>query len=251
MEKREYLTLYRLEDEHWWFIALRGFIRALGRDIFKSKDLTILDAGCGTGAFARELGRGNRVVALDYSPDALEFCAKRNLVDLIRASINEIPVRGESMDAVFSISVLEMEGVDQARSIGEFHRVLKTGGTLVLMVPAHRWLASEHDAAVHSVQRMTKSRLKEFLLAAGFEIERLTYGFMFLFPVIAGIRMLKSLAGGSKSRAESKSDLRPANGIVNWLLAGLCEIEALALAGLNLPMGVDLFVRARKTRTVG
>ncbi|MEA3275195.1 MAG: class I SAM-dependent methyltransferase [Pseudomonadota bacterium] len=102
----------------------------------------LLDAGCGTGANLSLLkGRVRRVVAMDYSKGALERCKRRAQLDslanvtLINGTITQIPLPSRCVDKVICLSVLHYLDDDGVRvAFGEFARILKPGGLVILHV---------------------------------------------------------------------------------------------------------------------
>src|SRR3954469_25287525 len=97
--------------------------------------LTVLDAGCGSGALVEELAsRGAHVVAVDASSRMLDRARSRvNGTVELRVHDLQQPLdwaRGASFDIVVSSLVLHyME--DWKPPLLEFHRILKTHGRLV------------------------------------------------------------------------------------------------------------------------
>lgn len=92
--------------------------------------LCVLDAGCGTGRYARLLlERGaSKVVALDSSEAMLK--AAKPLEWLIRAELTALPLADASFEVV--VSGLALPDVsDLGRVVGEWQRVLRPRGYLV------------------------------------------------------------------------------------------------------------------------
>lgn len=87
----------------------------------------VLDAGCGTGAFARTAQHKN-VIALDH---ALRMCMEaRNAGSLpVSADMAQLPFGNASFDCVFSSLALQW-AADWKKALSEWKRVLKPGGTL-------------------------------------------------------------------------------------------------------------------------
>ena len=95
MEPSEYDRMYQAETRHWWYLGMASITRAvIKRHIAPAQGLTILDAGCGTGAaMSTFLGELGKVTGFDISPLALGFCRARSLTPLAqeigRASCRE------------------------------------------------------------------------------------------------------------------------------------------------------------------
>src|SRR5215213_8826190 len=81
-----YPHLYRIEPNHWWYAGRRKilFDRILPL-LSHGEKVRILDTGCGTGydmQYLTEQGNAH-VVGLDISRDALSFCQKRGVRELV------------------------------------------------------------------------------------------------------------------------------------------------------------------------
>lgn len=124
-------------------------VRYLG-DLALPPGARVLDAGCGPGNLLVEFAkRSGTVFALDASPRMLQVArshteaVKCENVRFHVGSITALPFADASFDLVCSAGVIEyLDSPDAA--IGEFHRVLKPGGILLLpttnvLAPAH-WL---------------------------------------------------------------------------------------------------------------
>jgi SAM-dependent methyltransferase len=100
--------------------------------------MNVLDAACGTGYGTSLLsGRADHVTGLDYSADALAFARTHwatRRVSFIRGDIREIPAADASFDAVVSFETIE-HVPNPSAAIGEFARVLPSGGVLILSTP--------------------------------------------------------------------------------------------------------------------
>lgn len=90
-------------------------------------DARVLDAGCGTGAFARTAQHKN-VIALDH---ALQMCmeARRAGGLPVASDMAQLPFGNASFECVFSSLALQW-AADWKKTLDEWKRVLKPGGTL-------------------------------------------------------------------------------------------------------------------------
>jgi len=99
--------------------------------------MSVLELGCGTGYFSRELaGSGADVVAIDVSPELLEIakanCSAPNVhYEIQNAYALSYP--DTAFDSVVGSSVLHHLEIEEALS--EIYRVLKPGGTIYFTEP--------------------------------------------------------------------------------------------------------------------
>ncbi len=106
--------------------------------------MTVVDLGCGSGAFttsvARVVGREGKVYAVDIQPAMLKQLERKlskaenqdiKNIELKQASAYELPFGDNSVDLVYMITVLP-EIPDRDRTLREVKRVLKAGGILAV-----------------------------------------------------------------------------------------------------------------------
>jgi ubiquinone/menaquinone biosynthesis C-methylase UbiE len=109
-------------------------------------ELTVLDAGCGTGAYSQTIvGRVGRIEALDMSAGMLEQAraklaaeAEAGRIRFHQGSIMDLPLEAGTVDAVTINQVVHHlgdtpeDGFERLRAVvAEFARVLRPGGVLV------------------------------------------------------------------------------------------------------------------------
>ncbi|HXH02172.1 MAG TPA: methyltransferase domain-containing protein [Candidatus Competibacteraceae bacterium] len=113
--------------------------------------MTVLDAGCGPGAYLSPLlAMDLKVCAVDQSPKMVES-ARANVepqftgrAEVRVAEVDALPFADASFDLVLNIAVL-MYVPKPAAVLAELRRVLKPGGTLVITVDNRRDLADLID----------------------------------------------------------------------------------------------------------
>jgi ubiquinone/menaquinone biosynthesis C-methylase UbiE len=147
---------YRKTAAHYdrtrWPIGAEIIVGCLAQGRAPLAAMTLLDAGCGTGNYARSLlPHVLRIEALDRS-DAMLAIAGRKLADAVedgrvvlhRGTIDALPLADASVDGVMVNQVLHHLADDpqagwpaHRRVLGECARVLRPGGVLVINTCSH------------------------------------------------------------------------------------------------------------------
>ena len=100
-------------------------------------EMTVLELGCGTGYFTRELARsGADIVAIDVSPELLEIARTNCSAPNVRYEIQNayaLTYSNATFDSVVGSSVLHHLEIEEA--VREIYRVLKPGGTIHFTEP--------------------------------------------------------------------------------------------------------------------
>ena len=99
--------------------------------------MRVLELGCGTGYFTRELARlGADVIAVDVSPELLEIAKANCSMPNVRYEIQDASALSYSsamFDSVVGSSVLHHLEIKEA--LQEIYRVLKAGGAIYFTEP--------------------------------------------------------------------------------------------------------------------
>ncbi len=248
MQPYEYTTMHRYEDHYWWYTGLRRILALTFKKLPRSgTEVTLLDAGCGTGGtlacLAQTLGSA-KLFAIDVYPPALHLTRLRKTgAVLLQASVNQVPFQKNVFDVITCFDVACIQGVNDLETFREFHRTLKPGGVLLINLPAYHFLRGEHDIAVHTRHRYTASELGWKLKSAGFSIKRLTYWNALLFPFLL---VMRKISTWKKKSDLPQSDFRLLPPWVNRLLKIILRIEEMFISILDLPFGTSIFAVARK-----
>jgi SAM-dependent methyltransferase len=242
LEPAEYDLMDAAESRMWWYRALHArVLDALARRPGAAGP--VLDAGCGTGGLlARLAGLGRPLVGLDFNPKAALRAAAKSGAAAAAGDANRLPFETASFAALTSCDVLCHRAVDPPAALGEFHRVLAPGGTLVLNLPAYAWMHSAHDERVHNSRRFTAGSARALLERAGFAAIEARYWNALLLPLMVLQRkVLKSDA------AHDSSDVAPFPPWLDATLFGVTAAErALARLGLRYPAGGSILVVATR-----
>ncbi len=144
-------------------------LRALGMTGLES----VLDAGSGFGQWSVALSKLNqRVNAIELDPTRVQVLSEMvQIIDLDNISVEqgsmeELPYRDESFDAVFSYSVIYF--TDYRVSLREVHRVLRPKGKIYLNCNSIGWyvynLVEGHNSSISfDSSKMAKQALEDSL----------------------------------------------------------------------------------------
>lgn len=229
--------LERVEREHWWFVALREFVRdAVTANVPPGS--RVLDVGCSTGHVIAALPGEYERTGADISAAAIELARTlRPEVNFVAAPVEELPFEDASFDCVLALDVLSATGVDDDdRALREIRRVLRPGGVLIAQVAAYEWLRSGYDDSAGTARRYTARSLQDLLNRGGFALSHLTYRVSALFPFAAARRLLAS--------DSSADDLEVPRPRLNRLFAGATRLENRLAVRVRLPFGLSVFAVA-------
>ena len=243
MRQDEYEIMHAHELSHWWFRGRRRMLVALLGEIAgpRAGSLRILDYGCGTGGNTSGYAALGAVVGIEPDAAAVRLAQERGDAQYCRSNGTHLPFRQGAFDAVVASDVLEHIEDDLA-AVSEIARVLRPGGAAIISVPAHQWLFSEHDVALHHFRRYNKAGLRDLLVHGGLRIRRLSYWNAALFPAICLHRLLVKPRAGH----EPRSDTRSSPWLINEALAAVLAAEAAVLCHVPLPWGVSLVAVAER-----
>ena len=135
-----------------------------------------LDAGCGTGTLTRFLAeKGCSVTGLDAAAQMIEMARGRTqdhpqrermrfeVADRDSAgTIERLPNATGSLDGILCSSVLEYMA-DAEQLVGEFARVLKPGGVLLISVPNAQSAVRRAQVGIHRLGRRLGKRWQPFI----------------------------------------------------------------------------------------
>lgn len=236
MQASEYSAMAAVEQRHWWFRGRLAVVRAyLRRFVPPGRGL---DCSCGTGMTLSELSPWVQTGA-DLEALALQHSRNRGHTQLLRADLTRLPIADASFDVVTSLDTLE-HIEDDAAALAEIRRVLRPGGHALLTVPAHPWMFSAHDRALHHVRRYRRGEFRDKIARSGLQLRKLRYINVGLFPLVAAVRLLRPDKGDSRS---DTTGLPPAP--INALLKAVFASEA-CLTWLPATWGVSLLAVARR-----
>ena len=235
--------MYENEITHSWYIATRNLMIDFLKKYLK-KDAKILDAGCGTGGtiiYLKKAGFKN-VTGIDNSKEALKYCKKRRLNNVRYASVNVLPFKKDTFDAIICLDVLYHKGVKPQKSLLEFKRVLKPQGTLYLQEPAYNWIKSKHDKIIETENRFTRVTFAKLVHSTDLKILKVSY-FNTILSLPIFLKRFKDKFSLSKSKS---SDVYHLPIVINQIMLLVMSLESNLVKNFYLPWGLSIICIARK-----
>ncbi|MFF1396617.1 class I SAM-dependent methyltransferase [Streptomyces sp. NPDC058287] len=137
----------------------------------------VLDAGCGTGralpALRDAVGPSGAVLGVDLTPAMLEAAVRAGrdrAGSLMLADVTRLPVRSESLDAVFGSGLVAHLPQPQ-KNLRELARVVRPGGLLALFHPIGRAaLAARQGRELTPGDLRAEPNLRSLLAGSGWRM---------------------------------------------------------------------------------
>lgn len=240
MQDIVYHTNFEIESDYWWFVARNKIVKKFAEKFSSlQKGDYVLDVGCGTGGFAELFAKDFNVLCLDTSPIALEYCRKRGLRNLFHTTIEEFPKGKFKIKTIFMLDVIEHIEND-INVLKSAYDLLEAGGTLMITVPAYRWLWSRHDEIHMHKRRYTRNQIYELLKLAGFQVKFLSYfNFFLFFPAVIKRVLIKK-------KEENIEPVEPVSNFMNKILLNVFLAEKFFLSFFRFPFGLSILAVAQK-----
>lgn len=244
----EYDKMYECQHDHWWYqICNLLVIKALESNFSDLTNLSVLDAGCGTGGTMLKLKEhGVRdVVGFDLDPYPLQYC-KRDGLEVRQYDLREVcNFANKKYDVVICIDVLYFLSPEERKKfLDDAYKIIKPNGLLIINVPALKVFSGNHDRAVGiGPGRFSREILHEMTNWPNFKSKSSRFwpaslsGLIFLYRYLQ--RNLKPRSG-----EDAKSDLRLNSKVINRLLWIIVRGEII-LPQL-LPFGSSYFLALQR-----
>lgn len=158
-------TASNLDNYNRWLIG--NFRKYFGKKI--------LEIGSGMGGLSYYLPKGDLTLS-DIRDDYFDYLKKEFGYKTIKLDIENqdpIPLRGQ-FDTIFSSNVFEHIRDDQSAFLNCFN-LLKTGGKLLLFVPARKEIFGQLDNDMGHYRRYSKEEIVSKAKEAGFKIIEVRY----------------------------------------------------------------------------
>lgn len=162
--------------EDWGYTSPQKAVQLLF-EAMDSPNLTVLDAGCGTGlvgVLLKEEGISS-LTGIDYSPGMLAEAERKGVYNALHTmDMNlPLPLPSDSYDAVTCIGTFTSTHV-KPEAVRELARVTRAGGVLVFTVRDDYWQSTNFidlvtELHVSGVARIEQIRLEPYIHSEGSE----------------------------------------------------------------------------------
>ena len=243
MEKDFEKKYHDVETDHWWFKSRRKYLL----DLLKNapKDSRVLDIGCSSGIFLKDLEKLGftleNLFGIDISEIAIENCKANGILNCFVMDAQNITLT-ENFDIIIASDCLE-HLQDDKKALKNWKNLLKIGGQIYVFVPAFMSLWSYHDQVNMHHRRYTKAELKSKIEAENLVIQKASYWNFFLFLPVYVFRKITAVFQKNKT---GESDISIGNGFINNSLLQLIIFENKLLKLVNFPFGVSTFCIAKR-----
>jgi SAM-dependent methyltransferase len=242
MQESVYDVDSRREMNHWWYVGRRRLFARVIRTLNVASGDPVLDVGTSAGTNLRMLRdlEFSDVTGLDYSEDAIRFCAAKGLGTVRRGDILDMPFPSASFSLVLATDIIEHVD-DDARALREVARVLRPGHDTLITVPAFPSLWGFQDEVSLHKRRYRIGALLDRIREAGLQ-PRAHFHFNYLLfgPIWAARQLMKHVKHSYKSESDVTGPL------MNRLLTGIFTFDVLTSPLLAPPFGVSILVVAHK-----
>ena len=242
MENELFDEMYKVETQHWWFVARRKIIASVIDTLGLGSNSKIMDAGWGNGDNLEFLSKYGELIAIERDDNALARAQSRQIGKVVKGELpDNFPsdINREN-DLIVLLDVLEHIDDDE-KSLSSLRNWAKSKGKLLITVPAYQFLWTRHDELHHHKRRYTVRQLKKIIENNGWKVNYISYFNSFLFP-LALLDRLKD-----KVFPPSIIDgLSVPNRVINILFEKIFSLETCILGKVSFPFGLSIIVVAEK-----
>jgi SAM-dependent methyltransferase len=225
----EYTKMFEVESQHWWYKILHLQCLRRIQNHFTSKNINIVDAGCGTGGLINYLNQNgyNNISGIDVSTKAIEFCKlrgvnvqERNILDVDKV------YKPNSLDVIFCNDVIYfLKTKQRVELLNKFYLLLKCNGVLIMNLPSLKIFKGSHDVAVGINDRFTRSSVESLVNQTNFFMTNFRYWPFILSPIIFVIRFAQTIQLNLMEQNDITSDLSTPIRFINTILFNLIKVE--------------------------
>ena len=241
--------LIAIEKKHFWHKTKRLLLYSfLKKNIPDYKSKGFFELGCGCGYFLHFLREKGVYVqgGGDLFPESLQIVSEYLDVPLYRVNALELPFQ-DRFGIVALLDIIE-HIEDDVKVLKEVHRSLKSGGYVLVTVPALEMLRRNLDNVLRHKRRYTKNQLKQCLEKSGFTPLKITYYNAYTVPFLLVQRLIENMKKDNLSTDahEVIHFNNTINPVANFVFQALFAIERKIIVNFGLPVGGSLVALGQK-----
>jgi SAM-dependent methyltransferase len=234
----------RAEATHFWFRGFREFLTPVIHELSDGRrDLRIVDCGCGTGYNMGMLRPYGRVAGFDLNASGVTT-ARAAGSSVVRGDATHAPFASGTFDMATCFDVMQCLEPD-TDVVREMTRMVRPGGFVVVTMAALDILHGDHSLAWQEVRRYTPATARTLFEQAGLRVEKLSFLFGSLFPLMLGVRLVQRVLRPFRT-LRTDTDITVPSAPINSLLTAVVIAEARIARRLPAPIGSSLLVVGKK-----
>lgn len=240
-------SVYDVEAEiekcHWWFVGRRFLFRKQMMRHSKTTQDRVLDIGCGTGSNLRLLrDRGfQNYIGLDSRENALMYCSKKGFGRVVKGDACALPFQDGTFDFILATDVIEHID-DDALTVREIARVLKSDGKVLITVPTFQSLWGVHDDLSEHKRRYVMPELRSVAAQNGLiVIDSFYFNFFLFLPIWLARKVVR------RSGIEIRSENEINSPAINSILKLVFKLDVALAPKIQIPFGVSALCLCRRT----
>lgn len=228
IKNKDFDEIYRIHGEY--HKTSKGYNKIFLRRNYKliakylSKDLKVLDIGCGEGEIVKYMPIGTKYYGIDSSIHAIRLAKKCPKGCFQVADISRLPFENGTFDAVVSSLTLQYIHPRQwPMALHEVARVLKPSGKFVFSHISNEFVGSKYDKSHYTdrddrIPTQDSSEISENLSLGGFKIGRIVntnapFDFSNYVSIHSGIKFLLYIVKGAIFKSDAYHHIYVSNKI--------------------------------------
>ncbi|MDB5255818.1 MAG: hypothetical protein JWM14_513 [Chitinophagaceae bacterium] len=229
----EYDKMNETESQLWWYQILHDQVLITLKKKFDSRDISILDAACGTGGLMKVLTEEgfNQVRGFDVSDYAASIARAKTGQEVKVLNLKEtgLMYAPHSFDAIICNDALYFISEDQLPAVlKQLWSLLKKDGVLMINLPAFQFFRGMHDVSVDIKERWTYGKFKSIangVFSDASSTKHVYWPFV-LSPLILMVRVLQRLQLKLKPDTKVVSDVELPSLVLNRIFYNLTKWES-------------------------
>lgn len=229
----EYDKMNDTESKLWWYRILHDQVITILKKKFDSKNISILDAACGTGGLMEVLTEAgfNHISGFDVSDYAASLARKKTGKEINVLNLKEADLVYDlhSFDVIICNDALYFIGEDQLPLVlKQLWSLLKKDGVFMINLPAFQCFKGMHDVSVGIQKRWTYRRFRCIAKDVFFDASLIKHFYwpFLLAPLILAARVLQRLQLKRKPDRKVVSDVQLPPSVINNIFYNITKCES-------------------------